>query len=258
MNALDRTFAALADPTRRAILGRLAQGEAMVGELAEPFAISLPAVSRHLKVLEQASLITNVRDGKHRRCRINPAALSEASRWFEFYARFWTGSLDRLDTHLNSKERVKVMSSAPTPVQETGVLAIKRVFNAPPQRVFDAWTQREQWQAWIGPEGVNCDVPELDARVGGRYRVMMRLTDGRTLPVGGEFKIVDAPRTLAFTWAGMTGTGHETLVVLSFRDLGGRTELTLRHENLPADMIAGHDKGWSSALNKLGAYLLGA
>ena len=100
MIQLDSTFAALADPTRRAILARLSAGEATVGELAEPFAISLPAVSRHLKVLEDAALITNERAGKHRRCRLRPEALKTASEWLAFYSRFWGGALDRMVDHL--------------------------------------------------------------------------------------------------------------------------------------------------------------
>lgn len=105
MNTLDLTFNALADPTRRAILARLAQGEATVGELAEPFAISQPAISRHLKVLEKAALISNEREGKHRRCRLRPEALDSAMTWLEFHRRFWTGSLDRLDAHLKSEKK---------------------------------------------------------------------------------------------------------------------------------------------------------
>src|SRR5437762_8863584 len=103
MKSLDQTFAALADPTRRAILRRLSKGEATVGELAEPFKISLPAISRHLKVLEQASLISNERRGKHRCCRLKPEALASAAAWLEFHRRFWTASFDRLDAVLKSK-----------------------------------------------------------------------------------------------------------------------------------------------------------
>src|ERR1700743_1600872 len=99
MKNLDSTFAALSDPTRRAILARLATGEATVGELAEPFEISLPAISRHLKVLESASLIENEREGKHRRCRLKPEALTAATEWLDFHRRFWSGSLDRLAEH---------------------------------------------------------------------------------------------------------------------------------------------------------------
>jgi DNA-binding transcriptional ArsR family regulator len=100
MNALDQTFAALADPTRRAILERLAHGEATVGELAAPFRISLPAISRHLKVLEEAALISNERHGKHRQCRLKADMLAGATEWLDFHRRFWAGSLDRLAAHL--------------------------------------------------------------------------------------------------------------------------------------------------------------
>jgi len=100
MMNLDTTFAALADPTRRAILARLALGEATVGELCAPFEISGPAVSRHLKVLEQAALITRARDGQHRRCRLAPAAMSGAAEWIETTRAFWNGTLDKLEEHL--------------------------------------------------------------------------------------------------------------------------------------------------------------
>jgi DNA-binding transcriptional ArsR family regulator len=107
MKTLDHTFGALSDPTRRAILVRLAQGEATVGELAEPFDMSLPAISRHLKVLEEADLITNEREGKHRRCRLKPEAISAAADWLDFSRRFWRGSFDRLDAHLKRHKEKK-------------------------------------------------------------------------------------------------------------------------------------------------------
>ncbi|MDE2184498.1 MAG: winged helix-turn-helix transcriptional regulator [Alphaproteobacteria bacterium] len=103
MQTLDHTFSALSDPTRRAILARLALGEATAGELAEPFSISQPAISRHLKVLERAALIERRRDGQHQRCRLNPKTLKEANDWLAFYARFWSDSFDRLDEHLRKK-----------------------------------------------------------------------------------------------------------------------------------------------------------
>jgi len=99
---LDYTFAALADPTRRAILARLATGEAMVNELAKPFAISAPAITRHLNVLERAELIVRERLGQFRRCRLNPQGLQTAREWLDFHARFWSGSFDRLDEHLKT------------------------------------------------------------------------------------------------------------------------------------------------------------
>ena len=97
---LDATFAALADPTRRAILARLRRGEATVLDLAAPFAMSVPAVSKHLKVLERAGLITRGRDAQRRPCRIQAAPLKAAAAWIGGYRRFWEESLDRLDAYL--------------------------------------------------------------------------------------------------------------------------------------------------------------
>ena len=97
---LDATFSALADSTRRAILARLARGETSVMELAKPFAMSLPAVSKHLKVLERAALITRSREAQWRPCRIEPRALKEVDDWLEHYRRFYDESFDRLDDYL--------------------------------------------------------------------------------------------------------------------------------------------------------------
>ena len=97
---LSATFAALADPTRRAILARLAQGEATVTELAEPFALSLPAVSKHLKVLRRAGLVRQGRQAQWRPCRLEAGPLEEVADWVEHYRRFWEESFDRLDDYL--------------------------------------------------------------------------------------------------------------------------------------------------------------
>ena len=97
---LSATFAALADPTRRAILARLASGETSVTELAEPFEMSLPAVTKHLKVLERAGMISRGRDAQWRPCRLEAARLKDVADWVEHYRRFWEQSLDRLDGYL--------------------------------------------------------------------------------------------------------------------------------------------------------------
>jgi len=100
---LDATFAALADPTRRAILTRLARGDTHVGDLAQPFAISAPAVSRHLRVLEQAGLIEREVDARWRICRLRPAELRAAHGWLDQYRRYWEESLDRLTELLEQR-----------------------------------------------------------------------------------------------------------------------------------------------------------
>jgi DNA-binding transcriptional ArsR family regulator len=105
VDQLSSTFAALADPTRRAILERLAEGEATVNQLAEPFPITLQAVSQHLKVLEHAGLITRGRTAQLRPSRLNGAALKDVDDWLERYRGFWEGSFDRLDARLRATEK---------------------------------------------------------------------------------------------------------------------------------------------------------
>jgi DNA-binding transcriptional ArsR family regulator len=104
MNQLDATFAALADPTRRAILARLIQGEASVMELAEPFMMSQPSISKHLKVLENAGLISRGRDAQRRPCRLEAGRLAEANDWLERYRKIWEGNFQRLDALLGAMQ----------------------------------------------------------------------------------------------------------------------------------------------------------
>ena len=100
MDRLSSTFSALADPTRRAILARLALGETSVNEIAKPFDMSLPAVSKHLKVLEGAGLISRGRDAQWRPCKLEAAPLQDAANWIDYYRKFWEVSFDRLDAYL--------------------------------------------------------------------------------------------------------------------------------------------------------------
>jgi DNA-binding transcriptional ArsR family regulator len=105
IDRLSTTFAALADPTRRAILARLVAGDASVTELAEPFNMSMPAVSKHLKVLERAGLIARGREAQWRPCRLEPAPLRDVDDWISHYRRFWSESFDRLDEYLRSEQQ---------------------------------------------------------------------------------------------------------------------------------------------------------
>lgn len=121
---LDLLFGALADPTRRAILARLASGPAPVKVLAEPFALSGPAITKHLKVLEQAGLISRSRDGQLRPCRLEPRALAPAADWIESYRAMWDEQLDRLGEYLRT---VTATASNPTPGTEPDLPAVSRV-----------------------------------------------------------------------------------------------------------------------------------
>jgi DNA-binding transcriptional ArsR family regulator len=118
---LDRLFGALADSTRRGIVERLAAGEATVTELAAPFSISLPAISRHLKVLERASLITRSQEGRWRHARLSPTSLAGAATWLAQYERLWTESFGRLDEHL-----ARLTAEQPTTQTETKTRKGKR------------------------------------------------------------------------------------------------------------------------------------
>jgi DNA-binding transcriptional ArsR family regulator len=102
---LDATFSALADPTRRAILARLASGETSVSELAEPFEMSMPAISKHLKVLERAGLIERGREAQWRPCRLEAGPLRDVAKWIEHYRRFWEQSFDRLEQYLREVQK---------------------------------------------------------------------------------------------------------------------------------------------------------
>jgi DNA-binding transcriptional ArsR family regulator len=114
---LSTTFSALADPTRRAILARLVRGETSVTELAEPFAMSMPAVSKHLRVLERAGLISRGREAQWRPCRIEPAALKDVDDWLERYRAFWEANFDRLDDYLRE---VQAKEKKPVPKKRRG------------------------------------------------------------------------------------------------------------------------------------------
>jgi DNA-binding transcriptional ArsR family regulator len=113
-DSLTSTFAALADPTRRAILARLSSGQLSVTELAAPFDMSLPAVSKHLKVLERAGLIARGRDAQWRPCRLDATPLKDIAEWVDHYRRFWTESLDRLDEYLHELQHQRSKQSYPT------------------------------------------------------------------------------------------------------------------------------------------------
>ena len=117
---LSATFAALADPTRRAILGRLAKGQSSVTELASPFKMTMPAISKHLKVLEKAGLIERGRDAQWRPCRLKAKPLAEAAGWIDQYRQFWEESFDRLDAYLQEIQRQEA-DATPEPAGETAV-----------------------------------------------------------------------------------------------------------------------------------------
>jgi uncharacterized protein YndB with AHSA1/START domain len=135
-------------------------------------------------------------------------------------------------------------------------LELRRVFDAAPEALFDAWLNREQFAAWIGPEGIACEVPLLEPKVGGRYAITMRLTNGQVIPVSGVFKAIERPSLLIFSWGWDGDPTRQSLITLEFTPRGTGTELLLRQEGLGSLASRDdHGKGWKSALDKLQRYL---
>ena len=130
-------------------------------------------------------------------CRLNPAGLKTAQEWLDHYRAFWSGAFDRLEAHLKAKPGRQQTMNTTTAVPCS---KITRMFDASPARVFDAWLVKEEWGAWIGPEGGHCDIVEFEPRVGGRYHLVMHMSGRGDIPVEGVFKVIDRPHRFSFTW----------------------------------------------------------
>jgi uncharacterized protein YndB with AHSA1/START domain/DNA-binding transcriptional ArsR family regulator len=236
---LTRTFAALADPTRRAILDRLAEGEASVNELAEPFPITVQAVSRHLKVLERAGLITRGRTAQLRPSRLHGESLKDAAEWIERYRRFWEGSFDRLD------ERLQTMADG---------ITITRVFDAPRERVWQEWTEPERFADWFG--GTESEVPlstvSMDVRPGGSWRLTMLAARGE-IRWKGEYREVAPPERLVFTISDQPGDEAYELITVVLTELGdGRTEMHFEQRgSMSAEEYEAAGSGWGSFFDRI-------
>ncbi len=145
-----------------------------------------------------------------------------------------------------------------TMIDSDTVLSITRTFAAPREAVYRAFTEADELKRWWGPQSMTCPVAELDVRPGGRYRTEMHAPDGSVYVTTGEFREVTPPERLVFTWVWGEGemAGHETLVTVELRDLGGATELTLTHERFPDGAKRDlHNQGWSSSLDCLAEIL---
>ncbi len=243
VDELTSTFAALADPTRRAIVARLAEGEASVNELAEPFPISVQAVSKHLKVLERAGLITRGRSAQLRPSRLRGAPLQEAADWLERTA--------------DSGRRASTVSTSDSTVAEPGI-TITRVFDAPRERVWKEWTEAERFSDWFG--GPECEVPlssvSMDVRPGGSWRLTMFAGSGRReIHWKGEYREVVEPERLVFTITDQPEDDDVELVTVVLTDLGdGRTEMLFRQSGgtLSPDEYERAGQGWGRLLRSPG------
>ena len=199
---LDETFAALANTTRRAILARLAEGEASVNELAEPFELTLPAISKHIKVLEQAGLVVRSRRAQYRPCALDATRLEEVSTWAEQYRRCGrpasTGWTDTSGSCTDERRTIRMSDRA----GPEGSLVIERIFDAPVEAVWALWTDPEQFAAWYGPNGASIPVADMDVRVGGLRRVGMEVQTPNgpmSMWFTGEYREIVENRRLVYT-----------------------------------------------------------
>ena len=197
-DTLDAAFAALADPTRRAIVSRLARGDATVTELAAPFAMSLPGISKHLKVLERSGLISRRRDAQFRPCHLEAGALDGALDWITTNRRLWDERFDKLDALLADLQPDEE-AEREAPMAEHGELHFSRVFDAPRELVFACMTDPEHLAHFWGPAGVSAprDRMTVDARPGGVFEtVMVNDADGSEYPTSAVYDEVRAPELL--------------------------------------------------------------
>jgi len=176
--------------------------------------------------------------------------------WQAFYRRLWERSFDTLETYLNRQlsERRHAMSDvsarAAEPAPETYTLTMERIFKAPRELVFEAVADPERFQVWWGPKGCNSVVNELDARVGGAYRVEMHIPNGNVHMLSGTYLEVDPPQRLAYTWIWGQGdlAGLEMTVAPDFADHPDGAGLRLTHSGLPSEEARKlHGEGWAAA-----------
>jgi glutathione S-transferase len=130
-------------------------------------------------------------------------------------------------------------------------LEIRRTFNAPRQRVYDAWTKAEEMKKWVGPGAMDAVVAEADVRVGGKYRIHLRNPNGTEHRAFGVYRVVDPPRKVVYTWTWETMPDVvDTVVTVEFHDRGNSTEVVLRHDGLKPDQKKPHEDGWIGCFNK--------
>jgi uncharacterized protein YndB with AHSA1/START domain/DNA-binding transcriptional ArsR family regulator len=246
-------FRALAHPLRRDIVERLSAGVATVGEVSREFDVSKPTISRHLKTLEQARVVSRVIDGRTHRLALRPEALAEASDWIETQRERWERLFDVVGEYLEERKGATV-------TEKSGhVVRIERSFAASAEEVFDAWTSPEVMRRWFHP-APDWDTPvaDVDLRVGGKVRVVMRRPDGREFAAQGEYTLIDRPHRLVMTWTFQDDPSNEQLIELSFSEFGGSTAVLMVNSGISTDERRdSQGEGWRRCLDELERVLAG-
>jgi uncharacterized protein YndB with AHSA1/START domain/DNA-binding transcriptional ArsR family regulator len=240
---LDQTLAALADPTRRAILQRLSAGEARVTELARPFDISLNSVSKHIRMLERARLVRRRRVGREHLLTLNPTGLDEAADWIDAQRRLWASRLEHLDAIL----KVQAMTQP-----KTISVQVTHQFAATAAQVFDAWLDPQIARRFLFATATGEIVrAEVDTRVGGAFVFTDRRPDAGDIEHRGEYLEIDRPRRLVFRFVVTGAEDQPTKVQIDIRPLASGCELTLTHDGVPEDFAQRTEGGWAMILKGL-------
>ena len=252
---LDDVFAALAHPIRRAIIERLAEGDCTVGELAEPHDVSLPAISQHLRALEEVGLLEQTHTGRVRRCALKAAPLSAAFSWIVQYRIFWEDMLDDIGKKVERRGRTMTETKTKTRTT-TGTVRLNRIFNAPRERVFNAFLDADAMAKWLPPNGYTAHVYKLEPKVGGNYRMSFSSLDKKdTHFFGGKFLEIKPNERLRYTDKFESDDPEmqgEITVTVTFKDVPGGTEVRIVQEGLPKVIpIDGAMQGWSQSLENL-------
>jgi uncharacterized protein YndB with AHSA1/START domain/DNA-binding transcriptional ArsR family regulator len=252
---LDDVFAVLAHPIRRAIIERLAEGECTVGELAAPHNVSLPAISQHLRALEDVGLLKQTHTGRVRRCALKAAPLSAAFSWIVQYRIFWEDMLDDIGKKVEGKGNTMTETRAKTKTT-TGTVRLTRVFKAPRERVFNAFLDADAMAKWLPPNGYTAHVYRLEPKVGGAYRMSFSSLDKKdTHFFGGKFLEIKPYERLHYTdnfESDDPAMQGEITVTVTFKDVPGGTEVKIVQEGVPKVIpVEGAMLGWSQSLENL-------
>jgi uncharacterized protein YndB with AHSA1/START domain len=242
------------------------RGPLSAREIYEQFPISAPAISQHLKTLRMAELVLVEKRAQQRIYYLNPHAITEVETWAAQMTRQWQRRFESLDQVLavEKSNSLFIERGSTMEKQTTQELTLTRLFDAPRELVFKAWTDSKLVAQWWGPDGFTNPVCELDARPGGAIRITMRGPDGVDYPMAGVFHEIVPPKRLVFTsHAFEDAQGHAQLEVLNtviFEEQEGKTQLTLhavvvKATPAVAGPLSGMEAGWRQSLEKLAGRL---
>jgi uncharacterized protein YndB with AHSA1/START domain/DNA-binding transcriptional ArsR family regulator len=226
---LDDVFGSLADPTRRDILRRLLTGEMSVNKLAKAYNISLPAVSKHLKVLEAAGLISKERRGRQHFIHLNADSFQGAADHLLYYQTVLNKRLDSLDRYLKKGEKMMPYTQTSAKKSAMQTLTVSHIFDAPIEKVWEVYINPQDISQWWGAEVTEVLSCYNDVRVGGVWRFTFKGSDGLTYLMSGQYQEVEKPRLLKYTdgFGEADSERPEAVVTIVFEELPeGKTKLT--------------------------------